>query len=260
MRVVRFGAGAPRLLAGASPLAVGGAQGFLHDPAHAQGVAQHAQAVADDVHLALGRVDPFHGEIVDAVAEALGEEEDFDVECEAVEGLAAEDLAAGAGTEGFEAALGVVDAGEGEALEDAVKDLAHALAQRGLAAADAAACMLAVADEDLRAGILLEMPEEVVDGCQRDAEVGIHVEDVLAPCAKHAGADGEAFAALDLVVDDLKIRLARGEAAGYVQRPIRAVLDDDQDLQRKCAAAREIREALERGGKAPGFIEGGENE
>ena len=60
--------------------------------------------------------------------------------------------------------------------------------------------------------------------------------------------------------DDLKIRLARGEAAGYVQRPIRAVLDDDQDLQRKRAAAREIREALERGGKAPGFIEGGENE
>jgi len=141
------------------------------------------------------------------VAEGLGEEDDFDVEGEAVDGLEGENLAGGVAAEGFETALGIAEGDEGEGAEDAVEGFAHGLAQEALAALDAAAGVLAAAEEDLIGWMGFEMREENGDFVERDAEIGVHVEDDGSPRLTDAGADGVALAAVDAIIDDVKIGL-----------------------------------------------------
>jgi len=178
--------------------------------ADGQGVEEHAGAVAEDVDFGLGGIEPADGELGDAVAKGLGEEDDFDVEGEAVDGLEGEDFLGGGATEGFEAALGIAEGDEGKGAEDAVESFAHALAEKVLAALDAAEGMLAGAEEDVVARVCLEMGEKSGDFFERNAEIGVHVEDDGSPRLPDAGTDGAAFAAMDLIIENMKIGLFCG--------------------------------------------------
>jgi hypothetical protein len=175
--------------------------------ADGEGVEEHAGAISQDVDFGLGGVEPADGELCDAVAEGLGEKDDFDIEGEAVDGLEGEDFLGGGAAEGFEAALGIAEGDEGEGAEDAVEGFAHGLAQEALAALDAAEGMLAGAEEDIVGGVCLEMGEKNGNFFERNAEIRVHVEDDVSPRLLDAGADGVAFAAMDAIIDDVKIGL-----------------------------------------------------
>jgi hypothetical protein len=159
------------------------------------------------VDFGLGGVEPADGELCDAVAEGLGQEDDFDIEGEAVDGLEGEDFVGGAAAEGFEAALGIAEGDEGEGAEDAVERFTHRLAEEALAALDAAEGMLAAAEEDVVLRIGLEMGEKSWDFFERNGEIGVHIEDDVSPRLLDAGTDCVAFATMDAIIDDVKIGL-----------------------------------------------------
>ena len=86
---------------------------------------------------------------------------------------------------------------QGEGLEDAVENLAHALAETGIGGAGelAAACWrLPISASTL--GASSKRRRNAAMQSLRDAQVDVHVDHDLAPGALHAGADGVAFATL----------------------------------------------------------------
>lgn len=170
-------------------------------PAELRRIVEHAEGVADDVDFGFGRVDPLDREVGDGEGEFAGEEEDFDVEGEAVDLLALEDGFRGVSAEGFEAALGVAEFGEAKAGEDCIEALAHRAARPGLRPGDSRVAVLAVTDEHRDFGVRGEMSAERIDFREGDAQVGVHVKDEFAGGAEHAGADGVAFAALGRAID-----------------------------------------------------------
>ncbi len=70
--------------------------------------------------------------------------------------------------------------------------------------------VLAAAEEDVVLGLGVEMGEKAVDFFERNAQIGVHIEDDVSPRLPDAGADGVAFAAMDPIIDDVKIGLFCG--------------------------------------------------
>ena len=90
-------------------------------PADSEKVNEHGQAVAEEVDLRPIVVDPPYRNLGDAQAEPFREKEQLGVEAPAVDRLALEDRPGRVPAEELEPALGVVDPGQGEGLNDEIE-------------------------------------------------------------------------------------------------------------------------------------------
>src|SRR6185295_7533734 len=135
--------------------------------------------------------------LADRVPEAPGEEEDLEVESEAVDPLVAEELARGVGPVQLEAALRVVEARDDEERDHALAEAPEEPAQRRVFHVTARRMLRA--DHDRRAVGLLPELLELLD---RDREVGVAEEDPRPRRGLDARADRRALPAADVPPDD----------------------------------------------------------
>src|ERR1039458_4647677 len=122
---------------------------FQADP---ENIAHIAQVAADQVEAAIGIVAPADGHLLDAVAEAARDGENFHVEHVAVDLLAAEQFLRNRVLKELEAALRIVDAGQAdEGLHEIVESPGATTAVEGLGLFDGGA-FVARADDGIDAG------------------------------------------------------------------------------------------------------------
>ena len=124
-----------------------------------------------------------------------------------------------------------------------VEDPSGPLAQRVLAAGDDTVRMTPVADDHARVRVCVEMIDKRRHVGQRDAQVGVHEKNDVARGLQHAGAHGEAFAAVVRIFHDGDQRVAAGRRTGRFHRAVAGRFDHYQHL----AEARKVR------GQAPQF-------
>src|SRR6185437_11658542 len=131
-----------------------------------------------------------------------GDEEDFGVEAPALDGLETEDDLGCVALKGFEAALRVLERQADELAGDPVEATAEEAAVERLVDGLALLVQPAGADGDVGTGV--EGFEETLGFLDGRGEVGVGEHDDLAGGLKHAVADGEALAAVAVVVDEVQ--------------------------------------------------------
>lgn len=193
-------------------------------------IPKHPQAVVQDMDFAGGGVMPFDGKIGHSVTAFTGEEKDFDVEGEAIDGLRGKEIVHDVFPKGFKAALRVAQRNTGNEAHHAVESLAHAAAQPILIDHDVASSVLPVPDQNGDVGSLGEFSEEGVHGRERHAEVGVHKENYVALRGKHTLFNGVAFAALLVVGKDAAGRITFSKGARDDQGGVGAGLNDEEDF------------------------------
>jgi len=103
--------------------------------------------------------------------------------------------------------------------------------------------MLPIPNEHIDFGVLLELCQKAMNLPQRNAQIGIHVEDDLARGAQHPAPHRVPLSPLGPIVHNLKahrrIGLLSSHLSRYSQRPVWALLDDDQHLQSSLELFRE---------------------
>jgi len=194
--------------------------------------------------------------IDDAITRFFGQGKSFDVEAEAVQREAGEDIPGGLAAEGLKAALGILEPGGAEKAEAKVEDAAVDDAKERLAAGNDALAMAAAADDNVGL-ITVEHSEKLEDEAERYAEIGIHEKDDVARGGEHAGFDREALAASDGVFDDADARVFPRGVVRELSGIIDAFFDNDDDLGLRVEKGLQ---RLQSGGKAGGFVPAGNDE
>ena len=206
----------------------------------------------------VGRVEPEDRHLRDRVAEPAREEERLDVERETVDGRPAEDLPRGVGAEELEAALGVVDARDGEEADEEVEELPARDAEERLPLLDER--LVDGAGADRHGG---PRGKQLVDLLDRRREVGVGHEDLLPGGREDPFADGRSLSAVPWQAEDAEVET---EAGGGLLRdgrgPVRGAVVDDEDLDGELRRAREdpLGDPREGDGEALLLVVGGDDE
>jgi hypothetical protein len=180
----------------------------IHHSPDPKGVAEHLKTVADDAHLAFRRIVPLDRQVGDPESQHLGNEQDFDIKGETIDLLARKDHPRSRAPEGLEPTLGVVHADHRKAPKDRIECLAHVASQPTLVFRDSAFGMLTIPKEDIHIRVGAEVFHEGVDLSQRNAEVGVHVENQVGCGDAHSCSHSETLSPVFLIHNNPQIRLA----------------------------------------------------
>ncbi len=239
------------LLTASGPLAgVEAAEGV---PANLENFEEHAQAVAEHADPGGGAVGPADGDFDGGEAMALGKEEQFGVEAEALDALLLEEDAATLAAKSLEAALGVHERQTERETHEPVEDNTGEFAERRLVDLDEAAVESAGADGNV---VSFEGAEELVGFFDRGGEIGVRKEDQPAAGFEHAVADAVAFAVIHAVGDDAQRRHCCAEGFGDGGGAVARAIVHDDNFGRAAGSADVRGDAFDCSGEAGLFVIG----
>ena len=189
-----------------------------------------------------------------------GQEQDLDVKGEPIGFLPAEDRLRRQPAKSFETALGIGDTQASKTTNKAVKRLSHQLPDRVLMSQDQAVRVLPVTNNyvDSRIGLQATLRLfQIIEGC---AEVCIGEENQFAARPEYPCSDREAFSPVDVVPDHDKLLQAASRRLGHRIGPVRARLDDHNDLEVEVPGRAPVPNLPERSRKPVRFVIRRDNE
>jgi len=184
----------------------------------------------------------------------LRQEQDLNVEGEAVRLLPPEDRVRRQPAKAFETALGIGNIQASKITDKVIKGLSHQLPDRVLVLQDQAVQVLPATNNYVNRIIGLQAGQRAFQIIERRAEVCVGEENQFTARPEHPCSDCEAFSAVDGIPDDDEFLQAASPRLGNRISAVSARLDDNNDLEVEVPGSATISNLAERSREPMRFI------
>lgn len=172
-------------------------------------------------------IGPLDRQFFDPEAEHLGQRHCLDIESKTLLLDTRKYLPGCVPAEGFEPALRIRKMCHSGGSENPVEDPARHLARQRLPVGNQAVRVTARPHEHIR---IARETQKLIHEAQRNAEIGIHEKDPVAPGPEHAGLHGKSFAVCRLVLHDFKTGIPLDFVFCNLSGPVGPGLDNEEKL------------------------------